>query len=319
MIIIVTNKFDVTSDFVIAALRSRGAVPVRFNTEDFLREWHFSWTTSGAKLSSSRHSFRLDAVTAVYYRRPKTPTPGNGTARTAASFCVQEGRAALRNVLALLDCYWISPIPALERAENKLLQLRMAAALGFSVPDTICTNESSTAINFIDNTGGEKVVKPLSNGWLSDEPPTMAYTSAVDSTMRDHIEDAVTSTPHLLQRRIPKISDVRVTVVGDKVFACRIHSQCHAATALDFRAASAAKIALRHELFNLPSEVDDLCVGMLRTLGLEFGAIDLIEKADGYCFLEINPNGQWAWIQQLTGAPIADAIADLLLSGSVTT
>jgi hypothetical protein len=34
-----------------------------------------------------------------------------------------------------------------------------------------------------------------------------------------------------------------------------------------------------------------------------------------WVFLEVNPNGQWAWLQDETGLPIASAIADALVKG----
>ncbi|MDQ3698554.1 MAG: hypothetical protein M3373_11110 [Gemmatimonadota bacterium] len=63
----------------------------------------------------------------------------------------------------------------------------------------------------------------------------------------------------------------------------------------------------------LPEKVEALCVELLTELNLCFGAIDIVRAPDGeYVFLEINPNGQWAWVEERTGLPISDAIADLL-------
>src|SRR6266851_4864116 len=45
------------------------------------------------------------------------------------------------------------------------------------------------------------------------------------------------------------------------------------------------------------------------------GALDFLVTPEGkWVFLEINPNGQWAWIEEETGLPIAAAIADALRS-----
>ena len=61
-----------------------------------------------------------------------------------------------------------------------------------------------------------------------------------------------------------------------------------------------------------------MCVALLRALNLAFGAIDMILTPAGeYVFLEINPNGQWAWIQQCTGAEMSGCLIDLLLRGKV--
>jgi glutathione synthase/RimK-type ligase-like ATP-grasp enzyme len=57
---------------------------------------------------------------------------------------------------------------------------------------------------------------------------------------------------------------------------------------------------------------------LMTALGLRFGALDfLLTPDDEWVFLEINPNGQWAFIEQATGLPIAAAIADALTSQEV--
>ena len=56
-----------------------------------------------------------------------------------------------------------------------------------------------------------------------------------------------------------------------------------------------------------------MCIRLLKELNLQFGAIDMIKTPDGsYIFLEINPNGQWAWIETQTGLQISDAIINFL-------
>ena len=55
-------------------------------------------------------------------------------------------------------------------------------------------------------------------------------------------------------------------------------------------------------------------MALVKALGLCFGAIDLVLTPDGrYVFLEINPSGQWEWIESLTGLPISEALCDLFL------
>ena len=52
----------------------------------------------------------------------------------------------------------------------------------------------------------------------------------------------------------------------------------------------------------------------MKDLGLCFGAIDMIlTPKNEYVFLEVNPNGQWGWIEELTRVPISSAVANLLI------
>jgi glutathione synthase/RimK-type ligase-like ATP-grasp enzyme len=66
----------------------------------------------------------------------------------------------------------------------------------------------------------------------------------------------------------------------------------------------------------LPPEVDKRLVELVRGLGLRFAAVDFVvdeTEQDGYVLVDINPNGQWAWLQEATGLPIAAAIAEELI------
>ena len=68
----------------------------------------------------------------------------------------------------------------------------------------------------------------------------------------------------------------------------------------------------------LPEEIEEGCLALCRHYGLEFGAIDLAIGPDGaYTFFEINPNGQWAWLEQETGQPLRSRLADLLMGVGV--
>jgi glutathione synthase/RimK-type ligase-like ATP-grasp enzyme len=102
-----------------------------------------------------------------------------------------------------------------------------------------------------------------------------------------------------------------VTVVGQKTFVVAIHSQDTEETQIDWRKGS--NISLEHTVIDLPDDVRSRCISLVERLGLRFGAIDLIRDRSGdFWFLEINPNGQWAWIERRTGLPITAAIVDEL-------
>jgi len=47
---------------------------------------------------------------------------------------------------------------------------------------------------------------------------------------------------------------------------------------------------------------------------LYFGAIDIVEHEGRFWFLEVNPNGEWGWLQKPNGVPIAEALCDLMIS-----
>jgi glutathione synthase/RimK-type ligase-like ATP-grasp enzyme len=119
-----------------------------------------------------------------------------------------------------------------------------------------------------------------------------------------------------VQSEILKQYDVRVTVVGERVFATAIWSQDNEETITDWRKGS--RPDLRHEKIVLDQRVERQCVKLVQRLGLRYGAIDLVcDQSGKLWFLEINPNGQWAWIENLTGYPIAAAIVDELTVNAI--
>lgn len=117
---------------------------------------------------------------------------------------------------------------------------------------------------------------------------------------RQALLDQLGPEPYLFQEHIPKSHDVRATVIGDEVLAAAIDSQQDTETRTDWRRGHPG--SLGHEVTALPDAIAERCVELCRRLGLLFGAIDLAVRPDGgYSFFEINPNGQWAWVEQRTG------------------
>ena len=290
------------------ALRNVPVSLIRLNTDDLLTGWILHLTPTSMQISSEQFDVNPKEVTAVYYRRAYSPRPPANASQDAADFIVREARTVLRALYAELRCPWISHHAAISAAENKPTQLSLAARLGFSVPATIVTNDPLTARQFA-LCHHRVVLKALSYGDLGGG--RVLHTTLIETWAEDFDAD-IRVAPHLLQRFIEKAYDYRVTVVDNSVFACRIDSQAFPEYSVDMRRGLADE-RMHHEQKTLPDTVSKLCVAIVAQLGLRFGAIDLIQDRSGqFWFLEINPNGQWAWIQDRTGAPIASTIAKAL-------
>lgn len=314
-VLIVTNKGDVTSDIVIEKLRSLGAKVFRLNTEDVC-----SLVSTSLQINSSlfKGQFKTQSraldfsqISSVYYRRPLPPElecddPG------VKEFVVTEITTYLNWLWhALTDVYWMSPLLSIRRADSKIGQLKIAPLFGLEIPDTIITNNPDDVRAFYQKHSGKIVNKVLAKGFVDINGETRTiYTNLVDFQMLDFV-DTCKTVPCVFQEYIPKEVEIRATVVGKQVFAAEIHSQTSQRTRHDWRRYDLENTL--HRPHELPVEVQKACVGITKHYGLEFGAIDLILTPEGkYIFLEINPNGQWAWIEVLTGLPISDAIAKLL-------
>ncbi len=318
MILIVTNEEDVTADFVVLELQSRKASYRRFNTEGFPQVVGLTVELGediASSLTLSKGELRLEDVTAVWYRRPVPPVVDSRIAPPAAkAFAELESAAALQNVWALLRCLWISAPHALRRAEQRLLQLRCAQEIGLRVPPTLVTTRPANALEFV-RTHGRVVVKALGQGYVrqAGEPDTLIFTSELEE-IDPAILSRVLLAPTLFQELVPRGYDLRVTVVGTSVFATEIHRSPDA-RGVDWRQDSPQQLV--HREHDLPVAMREKVVNLVSSFGLKFAALDFIVDPRGrYFFLELNPNGQWAWIEQELGTPIAAAIADMLCGAS---
>jgi glutathione synthase/RimK-type ligase-like ATP-grasp enzyme len=202
----------------------------------------------------------------------------------------------------------MSPPDRIWAAEHKLYQLIQAQKCGLSIPRTLVSNEPAAILEAYRTFEQRMIVKPVRLGYIEEAPqPRAIYTSQVLAEHLDRIADAQLA-PSIYQELIPKQCDVRVTIVGRRVFAADIWSQEDPAAAIDWR--HTADPNLPHTKGQLPESLSGCLLDLMRRLGLHFAAIDLIKRADGnYTFLEVNPNGQWLWLDERLGCDITGAIA----------
>lgn len=309
LILVVTNKRDVTSDFVVLEMRRRGLPLFRLNTED-LPEFEIGMADgdpSRLVLCGPSGDLSLPEVGAAYYRRPGGVD--GQSADAVSAYVAAEWSAILRSLWNALEGRWLNSPFAILRAEDKPRQLAVARSVGLRVPGTLVTNSFVQARSF--QADGPMVAKPLRHALIDDgEMGSVLFTSRV-ADLETGDAEAFRRAPMILQHEVAKQADVRVVVVDDRVFAARILSQVHEETTVDWR--RGVRLDLEHKRFELRGDVATACVALTRELGLRFSAIDLVEDIEGdFWFLESNPNGQWAWIEQRTAAPLTAAIVDAL-------
>ncbi|MFW5420389.1 hypothetical protein J0910_27605 [Nocardiopsis sp. CNT-189] len=175
------------------------------------------------------------------------------------------------------------------------------------MPETLITSDPQAARDWAKHLGKPIVYKPLNGVWHADEGQArLIYTTPVRDP-GDLLDPRLALTAQLFQERVPLGFAVRATIVGEKVFAARIDTDDPAARE-DWRA---AYDALRHSVIELPSPVTASLVELHRRLGLVYGAADLLCDPGGrFWFLETNPSGEFGWITDRTGLPIADLLEE---------
>jgi len=259
----------------------------------------------------------LDRVRAVWHRRGtiRPPRKRSETADPARAIIDAESERLLMFLWNDLPVPFIPAPHAVIRArQDKLSQLALATEVGLAIPPTLVTTDPAEALAFLREHQGSCISKLIDPGTLL-RPDLAGFTRFTEPvTHRDHLAmGMVAACPTLFQAYVPKDIELRVTVVGDRVFAAAIHSQAAAHAKHDWRKYDRTRVPYRPH--QLPDEVAAACVAIAARLGLRYGAIDLIRRPDGeHVFLEINPAGEYQWIEATTGLPITEAICDLLVA-----
>jgi glutathione synthase/RimK-type ligase-like ATP-grasp enzyme len=255
-------------------------------------------------------------VTAILHRHIHLRRAPHVAEPRARELAESELRATLEGGLLAIDAYWLNHPHVNRLARSKPLQLALASRVGLSVPDTRITDDPEEIRALYRKWEGQMVAKLVGGQLLlaKAEEQYVVYTTLL--TGDDLRSDAALSAcPAIYQRRIEKAYDLRVTIVGEQLFTCRIDAQGSAEGAVDWRAAGVGSVPIH--ACELDPDVAARCLALMRALGLDLAGLDLLVTPEGETvFLEVNAAGQWLWVQQATGLRIASAIVDQLLAGA---
>jgi ATP-grasp ribosomal peptide maturase len=312
-VLVIAQAQDGTADLVVDALLARGAEVARIDTADFPGVLSLAATPdridSPGWLCVRGRRIDLESVCSVYRRSPARFAFREGMSAPERRFATLESVYGLGGVLSAQPWRWIDHPSAVADATYKPRQLRVAAQCGLTVPRSLVTNVGARAREFAAEVGGVLVYKSLSTGVVTEQDELrIIYTSRL--TADDLDDGAIALFCHLFQEWVPKAFDVRLTVVGDRCFAVAVHAGSPE-TEVDWRS---RYVDLRYEVCEAPDKVRRGVRSYLREFNLTFGAFDFSVTPDGrWWFLECNPAGQWGWLVEETGLPIAEAIADELV------
>ena len=306
-VLILTCEEDVTADMVVVHLNTTGVPVVRVDPADLTGGVALSGEYVHGRfrghLSAGGRLVSIGGLRSVWVRRPGVPA---ARAAHPSAWLTEEAAQALYVMLRGSGVRWMNDPDAARRARHKPWQLRLAQRCGLPVPATLITTFPRAAREFAERYP-ELVVKPVSGAHPQD-PPRAVPTSRVAP---DTDFSAVAFGPTLLQRRITKRADIRLTVVGERMLAARKATADDAdPDEVDVRFAAPGSPWLP---VDVPSRIAPGVLSYLREAGLAYGAFDFVEDSDGtWWFLECNQSGQFGFIEVETGQPIARTIAEWL-------
>ncbi|MGD1094030.1 MAG: MvdC/MvdD family ATP grasp protein [Bryobacteraceae bacterium] len=315
-ILIVGHTFDPHIEKVASFLRLWGSRVVIFDR--FAHGSKLSLSISkngvGGYVKTSECSISFEDVDAVWWRlKPMIINEITGVFTQASEeFASREWRMAIRSLPYFCDhALWVNPLVSQHEINFKPYQLRLAHEVGFQTPTSFFTNDPEAVLKLF-STFDEVVYKTL--GWCIFPPDEVIYTSKVSREMVDESREGIGKAPGIFQQFIRKKSELRVTVVGDEVFAVSIDSAKHSTATVDWRKAQFEDMFSKTDM---DAKDEAKLLAFHNRAGLQFGAYDFIVSERGdLIFLECNPSGQWLWIEEKINLPIAERHARLLFNGA---
>lgn len=312
MILVISHGDDSHAVAVLDHLRRAGAEALLLDTGRFPRELRveISHASGGrsetwAVVEGVQHD--LSTVRAVWWRRPRHfevhPEITDGEDR---GFAYAECHAAITGLWSCLDANWINVPERDEVAGRKVYQLKVASGLGLRVPRTLVTNDPDRARAFVEREGTSGTIYKA----FSATERAWRETRLLKADERAQL-DAVRFAPVIFQEHIKADIDLRITIVGDAIFPAEILSgetDYH----VDFRMTMNVATMRPHVL---PHDVASRLRAFMKAVGLVYGAIDMrLTPAGEYVFLEVNPAGQWQFVEERTGQPITATLAERLIA-----
>lgn len=315
MILILSDSFDKHADVVCGKLDSINEKYFRFNLDtDSLKSSQITFFEGKWNIHQNDISINSDQIDKVWVRRPFVEVFLGEAEINEPGFKIWRGewnKTLLGLYNTLKNVKWLNPLANSYQAENKYLQIDVARDVGFTLPPLIVSNEKKELLNFID-TYGDVVLKLMNQEFYQDEDGSFKglYVNKVSkSEIRDFGD--IDENPIVLQAYQEKDYEVRYTVVGKDHHVCQIQSQKSKLASIDWRRYDIPNTP--HYPIEPPIEIRGKVNHFMRSLGLEFGALDFIVSPSGkWHFLEINTMGQWLWIEDLTGLGISDSIVSML-------
>lgn len=262
-----------------------------------LNKYKFIVTQESWQIESSLWRICRDDIFSIYYRKPILPDLG----KYEQQYHFMISRDIISLITGIADSFFgtvLSRPFILKRAENKIYQLQISKSIGFKMPSSLITNVAESA-NEINN----KIIKPLTTGKILHN----GYCEIYQTNIIDTIINDIYMTPVYFQEYISKSFEVRLTVVNNEFFGVKIEST----NRVDWRDEEAKNT---YSLVEIPEHIKRQCVALLGLLDLKFGAFDfIVDQNNEWYFLEINPNGQWLWLEQKLDLTISQEIVRLLV------
>jgi hypothetical protein len=316
-IFILTDAIDPHVDSVLPLLSDHKIL--RVNTDRYGIEWVVEQHDEQLvyiDLSTERTWVDFDSVWLRRNIALSKFNPVTGYSPSVNQFLTNQNYTVARGAILGIRCPRImNPWHVSAYMNSKFNHLKAFKDSGIKIPKSLITNNAQKAIAFAKKLGSPIALKQVfSDVIIENDEKTLKYQLTQKILQEDLYKiDPIGPSPMCFQEYVEKKFEYRVTIVGDEIYACRIHSQDakKEGTKHDWRDYDLANTP--HYACTLNTDIERKLLTLAKNCRMNYVAIDLIETPSGEFYgLDINPLGQFQWIEDLTGLPISKAIANWL-------
>lgn len=308
MILVVSYPGEEHTIDVMQRLERQGREVCLVDLSDFpARPLELSWSSDDAPIylmGGPSGSVNLKEARVAWWRRVRSFSIDSKIVKPShRAFAESETAQAVHGLFDALPCRWVNPRCADEAAHHKPYQWAVAHEIGLRLPRTLVTNQPDAARKFVGEMGEGRTIFKAFLASIEEWRETRLV-------RQDDLErlDLVRYAPVIFQEYIEGV-DLRITVIGEKVFAAEIDAR-KTSYPVDMRMVI-GETSIRP--VELPPGILKSLLELQRRLGLDYGAIDMRRTPAGeYFFFEVNPAGQWLFVEQKTGLEISQAVTDFL-------
>lgn len=293
--IVLTNSRDVTTDVLFRHLPSDSDKIFRFNF-DLFDEYEFCLDGNGFSITDPLGRIaNSQNIKKAYFRKPSKPRITNAHDGYLSSEKWSFYKELIYQLWSKNKIVLVEPETQVRRI-GKVQELQIATRF-FNVPETVLTNKIEKHLPSWE----KSVVKSLSGEFVENK---RLFTTLVKPENLDNLY------PWFLQEYIEAKYDLTVVYVREKLFAFRLLRD-FLNTSVDCRAPNEKELWDKWEFFELDDLLRQSIISFMKLLRLNYGRLDFLIKHDGkVIFCEVNPNGQFAWLDLENKNNLLGTIAD---------
>lgn len=241
----------------------------------------------------------LSGFDTVLFRKYASPQLPAGLHPADRAIAQREFRYFTEGCFACVapNAFWVNPWLSLFTG-GKVAQLMAAAEIGLSTPSTLISCDPERIREFAKSAPAGLIFKSFAPAVWQDATGASAAAMTAELTPAVLDDDAaLSSAPAIYQHRIEKAHELRVTMFGTFGIFVKLESQSNEHSRLDWRMGGSD---LPIEPVPADEGLRSACARLMARLGLSFGCVDcIVDKTGRVVFLEINPAGQFLWMEEL--------------------